>query len=111
MAAANMAGSMKLFQFIQKSHQLVGIRLSQPNQKQWSINWRNTIFLASTSQMICTTVVYIWLDAKSMFDYGISIFALICLVNNTVNFCIFSCQSENTLKFIENCEKFITQRK
>lgn len=106
-----MTGSIKLFQHIQKFHQIVGIHSSQSNQKQWSAILGKTIFLISSAQLTFTIVAFLLFDAKSMFDYGLAFYILIALINNTGNYLFFIWRSENTFKFIENCVGFIEKRK
>ena len=108
-----MAGSIKLFQFVQKCHQTLGILPRQPNpkQKQLSSHSIQAIFLTCLAQYIFTTAAFLLFKAKSMFDYGFSFFILIGLANCIAIYLIFIWQSENTLKFIENCEGFIEKSK
>lgn len=64
----NMAGSVKTFQFVQKFHQTIGIYPSHPIQKQWSINWSNTMMLICMAQQTLTSFVYLATEANSMFE-------------------------------------------
>lgn len=102
-----MAGSTKLFQFVRKCHQIFGIYSQQPNQKQQSINWIQTLFLISLALFMFTTAGFLLFVATSMFDFGFIFFSLITVTNSTAIYLIFIWQLRNTLEFIENCEKFI----
>lgn len=107
-----MVGSIKLFQFIQKFHQTIGIYpSSQPNRKQHSINLTNTIFLICSVQNMFATAAFLVFEANSMFDYGFPIFSIIGIINGVVIYLTFIWQSKNTLKFIEFSERFIEKRK
>lgn len=46
-----------------------------------------------------------------MFDYGFTFYAFSCMINVIVIYLTFIRQSENTLKYIENCEQFIEKSK
>lgn len=114
-----MAGSIKFLHFIQKFHRIIGIRLSQPEQKivfalfkrkcvTISISsFKIIIFLIFCTQILFTTVAFLLFDAKSMFDYGLALFIFISTICGIAIYVIFVWQSKNTLKFIENCESFI----
>lgn len=100
-----------LLQFLQKFHQIIGIFPFQPNRKQYLTKWNRTIFLVSTTQFLFASTAFLMFDAKSIFDYGFGFCVLICIINPNVIYLIFIWQSENTLKFIENCEAFIEKSK
>lgn len=108
-----MASSIKLFQFIQKFHKIIGIDLYQQlvDHEQYSVNSINIIFLISFAQIICTTIAFLVFEAKSFFAYGFSFFTIICVISSAVIYLIFIWQSQNTSKFIENCERFIEESK
>lgn len=100
-----MSGSIKLFQFFQRIHQAIGIHPSQSNPT----NWGRIVLLVCFVQILFTAIFLF--DAKSMFDLGFAFFLLISLINAVVNYFIFICESENTLKFIQSCEAFIEKSK
>lgn len=50
-------------------------------------------------------------QAKSMFEYGLAFCILIAMINGIAIYSIFIWQSENTLKFIHNCEEFVETSK
>lgn len=107
----NMAGSIKIFQLFRKCHQTIGIHPPQPNQKQPLINWIKWIFVILQSQFLFAMVAFLVFDAESMFDYGLAFFLLISIMNTIVVSLIFIWQTENTEKFIKNCEEFIAESK
>lgn len=110
-----MAGSIKLFQFVQKCHQAFGIHQYQsnpnPSQDQHSTNSVKTVFLISFVQFMCTTAAFFLLAATSMFHYGFVFFLLVTISNGVAIYLIFVYQSKNTLKFIQKCERFIGKSK
>lgn len=97
----------KVFEFFQQFHQTIGIYGSESNQKQCSINRRNALFVFCASEFIFTSVAFLVFEAKSMFDYGFGIFALLVVLNSTIIYFLFIWKLEMTLKFVQNCEGFI----
>lgn len=106
-----MAPSIRLFQFVQKFHQTIGIYPPRANQKRRSIHSKSIICLGFLAQFIVSTVVFLAHDAKSMFDYGFGFFGLTTVINCTVIYILFTWQSETLLNYIENCERFIETSK
>lgn len=106
-----MVGTIKLFQFIQKFHKIIGIYPSQAKRKQCPINLTQTIFLICSAQIMFTSAAFSVFEAKSMIDYGFGFYMLISIINIIVIYLVFIWQSQNTLKFIETCEEFIEKSK
>lgn len=106
-----MAGSIKLFQFLQKCYQTIGIHPSQRNHKPLLINCTKWIFVICQTQLLFSTVAFFVFEAESMFEYGFGFFALIAIINGIVIYLILIWQSENIVEFIENCEDFIVESK
>lgn len=106
-----MAGSIKFLQFFRQCHQIIGIYPHQPRQKYISTNLTRAIFLISVLTFSITTAAYFVFEATSMFQHGFSFCTLICMILTIVLYSIFIWQSENTLKFLENCEGFIEKSK
>lgn len=104
-------GSLKLFQFIQKFYRFVGIFPSQPNEKCFSFNWRYSSFLFYFAQFIAATIAYLCIEAKFLFDFGLSIFIAIATIECFILFIIPIWEVENTAKYIQTCEEFIEKRK
>lgn len=107
----NMDGSMKIFQYYQKSLHFIGIYPSQPNEKQSPINLKNKILLIACLQTVLTTAAFIIFDATSMFDFGMAFFALISISECEFSVLILIWQSDNTFQFFTTCEKFIEKSK
>lgn len=106
-----MAGSIKIFRFIQKFHGIIGIYPPQPFEQQRSINTRNTMFLISCVKTMFTTVAFLIFEAQSMFDYGFAFLLSICVCHSTVIYALFIRRSENTFKCIATYEAFIEKSK
>lgn len=102
-----MAGSIRFLQLVRKFHQLIGIYPPQLNQNQHSINSTQKIFVICCAQFVCSLIAFLVFEAKFMLDYGNAFYALISMANSISIYSIFIWQSENTLKFIENCNGFI----
>lgn len=102
-----MAGSTKIFQFIQKVHKIFGFDSSHPN----STNLRQILFLIAHGQLLISLFAYLVIEAKEMFDYGFGLHNLTSIAISVIVYLLFIWQLENTMKFIENCEKFIENSK
>lgn len=64
-----MASSLKLLQFFQKCHKIIGIYPSQPNQKHCSITTTNTIAVISFTQLMLTMAGFLVYETVFLFDY------------------------------------------
>lgn len=104
LAVVNMAGTIKLFQFIRKYHQAIGIFQTPANRQ------RSTVFLICSVQYMVTTIIFLAVEAKSMFDYGFAFFISVSATNTTIIYILFMWQLENTVTFIQNCEGLIEKR-
>lgn len=102
-----MADSIKLFQFIQKLHQILGIQPVQSNQKQ---RQTKTVLLICYTQYIFTTVAFLTFEAESIFEYGFACYMLLSIINAATIYLIFISQSQIQFDFIGNCEAFIKKR-
>lgn len=98
-----MASSIKLFQFIQRYHETVGMRSTQTNKR------RSQIFLIFAMQYMILQTIFLIIEANSMFDYGFGFFMAICVATTTIIYFLFKWQLKNTLTIIEDCERFISQ--
>lgn len=110
-SAAIMASSIRLFQFNQKFHRFIGIYSSHPNQEQYSLNLKNFICFIVLTQYGLTVGAYLVLEANSIVDYAFAFIGLISIAYCMLIYVLFIWQLENTLKFIENCERFIAKSK
>lgn len=104
-----MAGSVKLFRFFQKFHQIGGIYAPQSNHKPFVNHTKSikSVFLFAYAQYIFTLALFMALEAVSIFEYGFSFYILITIINTAIVYLMFISQTESTFKFIENCERFI----
>lgn len=100
-----MAGSLRFLQLFQRIHKFVGI------QNGSLIDTRGVLFVVFNAQFLLTSIAFIGFEAKSMFDYGIEFFVLICITNSMIVYFLFIWRFENSKNFIENCEKFMAKSK
>lgn len=107
-----MADSIKLFQLFQKIQQSIGIDPAPTNQKAHisTISIRG-IFVICDAQWMFSMTAFFVIAANSMFEYGLSFLWIITAWTYLVIYLILTQQSQNTLKFIENCERFIEKSK
>lgn len=108
-----MAGSVKLFQFFQRIHQIIGVSPSHPIRKDQEtiLCLTRTIVLLCCAQIVLTLAAFLAFESKSMFDFVFAFYVLITLINGMVIYSVFIWESENTLKFIESSEGFIEKSK
>lgn len=104
----NMAGdSIKLFQFIQRYCQTIGVYPPRPNQNRYYMNSMNWFAFFCLDQFLISTAGFILFEANSMAEYTTTFF--ICLI--TVGCNIFSLlafrQAKNISNSIGNWEVFI----
>lgn len=111
LSIAKMASSIKFLRFVGEFHETIGIYPPQSNQAQFLTNSTQKIFLFCCAQIIFTTQAFFLFEADSMFDCGFGFYVLIAMINITIIYLIFIGQLNNTLKFIENCERFIGKSK
>lgn len=105
-----MGGSIKLFEFVQNCNRIFGIYSCQSDPKQHSAKLTRTISLISFAQVMFTTVAFFSLEAKSMFDFGFVFYLLVTITNCLAIYLIFIWESQDTLEFIQKCERFIEKR-
>lgn len=99
--------SVKFFLFIQKYYNAVGIHSPQTNQTRCSFNRKNVIFCVCMMQLMLSITAFLLFKAKTVLDFGPSIFFLLCLILGITSYLIPIWQMGNLSKFIENCEAFI----
>lgn len=106
------SNSIKLFQFSQKYCETFGIQLPvKSNEKRCifkAIRWILDIFLLI---FWVTSLAFMVYDAKSMVEYGMTLFTMITITLALVIYLITIWQIEEILKFVETCESFINKRK
>lgn len=103
--------STKLFQFNQKYGQMIGIELSQPSKNRYAFNSTQLFLLISSTQFAMALLAFLVYDAETMAEYGITFVALITIIQAMVTYLNNISKLEYTLKFIENCQHFIENRK
>lgn len=103
----NMAGSIKLFQYLQSYYyQAMGIHLPQSNQK-CSANWRNLFAVFSIAILFLEAFAFLLFKAKTTFEYGTNFYTSISEYCCLLYFFIQYRQMPNISKLIESCEEFI----
>lgn len=102
-----MASSIRVFQFIQKFQRFFGIYQPQPHQEEYSLNFKNKIFLIAFAPYGLTVIAFLVFEANSIFDFAFAFIALVSIAYSILTYLLFIWQAENTVQFIENCEKFI----
>lgn len=104
-----MAGrnSVKLFIFIQKTYEGIGIILPQSNHKLSPINYKNWLILFCLGQIFITSTESILFESNSIIDYGMLFYTCVTGAGCTVLYLIALWETKNILIFIENCEGFI----
>lgn len=103
-----MAGrSIKLFQFNQEFCQTIGIELPQSNRNRYKRKAINLILIVCLVQYATATAGFLVYDAKSMGEYSVTFFAMICIIEALIDYLIIIWKLEDISKFIENCEKLI----
>lgn len=100
-------GKIKLFQFIQKTYQEVGLLAPQSNQKCSRINTKNCLILFCHAQLFITSACYSLFEGRSMLDYGMVFFTCTTAVFGFITYLILLWQMDNILSYIEHCERFI----
>lgn len=100
-----------LFQFIQKYNRVIGIESSESNEICFAFNWKNLIFLVCEAQFIVALTAFISIEANSMLEYGITLFAITSSIFGVILHLNHSWEMINFSKLIKNGEKFIEKRK
>lgn len=105
----NMAGGdrIKLFKFIQKSYQEIGIHSSHSDQNCRSINLKVWFILLCHAHFFISSAANLVFEANSMIEYGMACYTCSTTVFSIVTYLISFWQMENILSYIENCERFI----
>lgn len=102
-----MATPIKLLQYFQKIHRIIGIFPSQPNERYPPNKLTRIVVVISLVQFILSSAAFFMLEAKSMLEYGFSYCVFSCGIQAIVVYLLFVEQSQNTLGFIVRCERFI----
>lgn len=106
-----MAGSIELFQFLQKYSRWVGFDQSQEsNGARSAINWKKWMFFVAEAQFIVGEIEFMSTEASTFFEYGTTFFATSSSILAIAEHLIYSWLIQKRSKFIENCEKFVGKR-
>lgn len=100
-------GKIRLFKFIQKIYQEIGIQPPKAHENRSGINTNKWFFIVGLGQLFVTSVAYLILDANSMLEYGRAFFSSITVLTSIILHSIMTWQMENILNYIGNCEQFI----
>lgn len=102
-----MAGSIKLFQYLQSRHQAVGIYPPGPNQHSGSFNSKNSIFIFFFAQGWIASFAFFLFEAKSAYDYGFSFYVIITELATLAYYSITILKMPDILTLIEKYEELI----
>lgn len=103
----NMAGSIKLFQFVQDFFPMIGIYPAQQNQNKNAFNSTNAFFFIVSIELILSTIAFLVFDAKTIFACGFGFYVLPSVTVGMVIYSLMIWKFENMLELIGNCEEFI----
>lgn len=107
-----MVRSIKLFQFIQKYNRFIGFDPhEEPNKIDFTSNRKKLIFFLVELQFIAESAAFMSFDANTIFEYGITFFAISSSIFAMALHSIHSRQIKINSNFIENSDKFIEKRK
>lgn len=98
-----MASSLRLFQFFQTFY--------QSNQTCCQLNPKKCIYLICLVQFSIESVSFLLFEARSLFDYGMTIYLLISFGFSMGTFLLPEYQMKYTLEFIEYCKGFMENSK
>lgn len=106
-----MTGSIKLFSFIQKVSQVIGVYPLQSNENGPSINSRNWIIIISLVLFALPSTAFFFSEAKSMLEYGISFYGASVAALFMCIYISMGGKMNNMRTFIENVERFVEESK
>lgn len=113
MAAATDGGgggggrTIKLFKFIQKSFQGIGIYPPQLNQTHNPINPTFWLNLFCHAQFFVSSTAYLLFEADSMIEYGLVFFIDATVIGCFIFYLISFWETKAIFNYIENCERFV----
>lgn len=102
---------MKLFHFVRKFYQTIGIDLSESNQTECLFNAKNVLPLLCQVQMFGSAFGAFLFEVKSISDYGMAFYASITGFAMANFFSILISNSPSIRKLINKFEKFIEKSK
>lgn len=106
-----MAGAIKLFQFLRKCYQIIGIYPPETNQKNYPFNSKNIIFMIFFVQVLFSCSAFLLFNATSAYDYGLSFYMAATELLLLVYYPIIIFKMPDILTLIGNFEKFIEKSK
>lgn len=105
-----MAGSVQLFLTIRRFYYMLGIDLSQVNQK-WGLNWRNVVFLYTITQMFVSTAAYCIYEANTLYEYGCCTYICVTEVAVFITYLLQKLKMVKRYEWIAKFEGLIDTRK
>lgn len=105
MAGANVA--IKLFGFIKKTYENIGIFRPQLSQNNKLINFKTGLILVGEAQFFTSAVAYLLFEANSIVEYGMVFFTCTSTCLSITKYLLLSWQMTNIFNYIGNCEQFI----
>lgn len=109
-SAVAMAGSIKLFQIVQKTYQILGIHPPEAN-KTFAFNSRNLFFIFCYTQACVTMGGYFLFRAELMLEYVSTLFMTLSALFVLINYLLVMWRIGNILELIAKLDKFIEQSK
>lgn len=103
--------AIKIFQFNQNYCQTVGIALPESKRSHYTRNAVNLVLILSLVQFTIALAEYLLYDAKSMSEYGVTFFIIICIIDAIIDYLIILWKFEDILNYIKTCEAFIEKSK
>lgn len=101
----------RLFSFIQNHYYILGIFSKQSNDNVRSFNFKYWFCVIYLSLYYLAFGAFFIIGRKSMYQYEASFFATTLGIYSFVVYLTVAKRSENTLKFFENCKRFIEKSK
>lgn len=110
--AGGAGDTIKLFRFIQKTYQAIGVFPPKSNQNRSPINFKDWFFIFCEVLFFISTAAHLFFEANnSMIEYGLIFFTCTTSIFCIVTYLILFWQMKNILNFIENCERFVEKSK
>lgn len=101
-----MARSIKLFLNLRQLYETMGIYPAQ-NDQHCLFNFKNLIFLFCFTQALVPIIVYTYVEANSIEEYGMDFYAAITLVIAIININQQIWKGSEIFQLIEHLEEFI----
>lgn len=82
---------------------------SQPNRR-CELNSKNLYYVLVIAIMVIPELSFLILKARSVYEYGITIYVTITMIGMVMYYAIIGCQLGKMLKMIEKYEEIIEKR-